>query len=278
MTLPQAHRLGSLIGHALYLLPNTLRRTTAINLALCFPELTPQQRRDLLRRNLIEMGKSAAEAGPLWLWPGHKVIDAVVLGTGMAEFMRHLAEKRGAIIAAPHLGSWEVVGLYLSALHPMTSLYRPPHQRALEPTIRHGRERLGARLVPTTTQGVRALSRALHHQELVGILPDQDPGKDNGLFAPFFGQAANTITLLSKLAIKTGTPVFFVYAERLAHGRGYRLHCLKGDQRLQHAPLAQSVTLLNEQVEHCVRALPEQYQWGYKRFKTRPEGGARLYP
>ncbi|MGB5718252.1 MAG: hypothetical protein WBN81_14325, partial [Gammaproteobacteria bacterium] len=38
-----------------------------------------------------------------------------------------------------------------------------------------------------------------------------------------------------------------------------------------------AVTATNQAVEDCVRECPEQYQWSYRRFKTRPEGEAAFY-
>jgi KDO2-lipid IV(A) lauroyltransferase len=125
--------------------------------------------------------------------------------------------------------------------------------------------------------GVRALYQALDRGELVGMLPDQEPGAGNGVFAPLFGIQANSMVLLSRLAIKTGAPVIFAYAERLSHGRGYHLHFLPAPPAINQAPLEHSVAIMNEMVETLIRQKPQQYQWGYKRFRTRPAGESAIY-
>jgi Kdo2-lipid IVA lauroyltransferase/acyltransferase len=277
LPLPLAHALGRWIGWGLLLIPNDLRRISAINIPLCFPELSATQRRRLLRASLIESGKTLTEAGALWLWPAPR-LATLVKGSGGEEHLRAaLAAGKGAILATPHLGAWEMMGLYSSLHYPITSLYRPPRLTELDALMRHGRERFGAKLVAVDAGGVRALYQALARGEVVGMLPDQEPGAGNGVFAPLFGIQANTMVLLSRLAIKTGAAVIFCYAERLPRGRGYHLHFVPAPPAINQAPLERSVAVMNDMVETLVRQRPEQYQWGYKRFRTRPEGEAKLY-
>ncbi|MBK8183125.1 MAG: hypothetical protein IPK63_09600 [Candidatus Competibacteraceae bacterium] len=125
-------------------------------------------------------------------------------------------------------------------------------------------------MVATDASGVRALLTSLRQGEVLGILPDQDPGKEGGVFAPFFGIAASTMTLVSRLALKTGVPVFLTWAERLPHGRGFMLHLRVLPDVTASTSMEESVTAINRGVEAAVRSLPTQYLWAYKRFKTRP--------
>jgi len=254
-----------------------LRRISAINISLCWPELGAAQQRRLIRASLIEAGKTICEAGALWLWPGLRTLRLVRAVSGEEHLRNALALGKGAILAAPHLGAWEIIGLYCSHHYPMTSLYRPPRLAEMDTLVRHGRERLGAKLVPADAGGVRALYQALGKGELVGILPDQEPGAGNGLFAPLFGVQANTMVLLSRLAIKTGAAVIFGYAERLPGGRGYHLHFFPAPPAINRAPAENSVQVMNVMVEQLIRHAPQQYQWGYKRFRTRPPGDTKLY-
>ena len=277
LPLPLAHVLGSVIGWGLLFIPNDLRRGSATNIPLCFPEFTAAQQRRLLRASLIESGKAITEAGALWLWPAPR-LTALIKDTSGEEHLRTaLAAGKGAILASPHLGAWEMAGIYSSLHYSITSLYRPPRMSELGELVRHGRERFGAKLVPVDAGGVRALYQALGRGELVGMLPDQEPGAGNGVFAPLFGIQANSMVLLSRLAIKTGAPVIFTYAERLPHGRGYHLHFLPAPPAINHAPLERSVTVMNDMVATLIRQSPQQYQWGYKRFRTRPVGESAIY-
>lgn len=272
LPLPLAHLIGATTGWLMSVLPNRQRLISQINIRRCFPELDDYQRAGLVRRSLIETGKTALEVGALWLWHQPKMLALVRQVSGEHALQAALAEGRGAIIAAPHLGAWEMVGLYCSAHYPMTSLYRPPRMAELDAMIRAARERAGAKLVPTDASGVRALYKALGNGELIGILPDQIPNAGNGLFAPFFGNPAYTMVLLSRLVQKTGAAVFFTWAERLPRGRGFHLHFVQADAAIGDPDPLVALTALNHGVEACVRTIPEQYQWSYRRFYMQPGG------
>ena len=274
--LPTVHRFGAWLGSVLAYWPNDQRRVAQTNLQLCFPELAPLARQQLLRASLRELGKAICELGPLWLWPAERVLGLVQRVEGEAEWQAALATGHGGIAITPHLGAWEVAGLYMSRHYPITTLYRPS-RHGLDSLIRGGRERLGARTVPTDQSGVRALLAALRRGEVLGILPDQDVGAENGVFAPFFGLPAATMLLVPKLAQRQHCPVFLVVAERLEHGQGYAIRFTALDRALEQLPLEQSATLMNAAVEAEVRRLPTQYLWTYKRFKSRPSGVAKRY-
>ena len=278
LPLPVAHALGAGLGWLLFIIPNKRRRTAEINLALCFPEKPADARRRLMRRNLIELGKSVVEIGVLWTRPKEKLLRWVRRISGEDELKQAMARGRGLILALPHLGTWEMIGMWGSIRYPMTSLYRTPPMSQMGTLMRAARERFGARLVSADSAGIRALYKALGHGNMVAILPDQVPSTRSGsVFAPFFGIPASTMVLLSRLAAKTGAPVMFGYAERLPRGRGYHLHFLPAPPEIGQADIEASAGVINAMVEKCVRALPEQYQWVYKRFRGRPPGEKAFY-
>jgi KDO2-lipid IV(A) lauroyltransferase len=277
LPLRYAQAIGGTVGRAAGLVPNSLRRAAETNLALCFPELSAHSRGRLLAQTLTETGRTTAEMGALWLWPATRVLTLVREVPGDEVLTQALAQGKGLILACPHLGAWELAGLYCATRCKLTALYRPPRMSALDAMIRRARERSGARLVPTDAAGIRALFQALRHGDAVGILPDQDPGRERGVFAPFFGIPTNTMTLVSRLAASTGAPVVLVYAERLPRGAGYRMQFLQAPDGIADPDPKTAAAALNHAVESCVRARPEQYQWTYKRFKTRPAGEQRYY-
>ncbi len=272
-----SQRLGAAVALASLPLARRTRRISAINLARCLPELTPSQQRRLLWRSFAESGKMLGEMGAVWLWPRQRLLELVREVRGEQYLRSAREENRGVIIITPHLGNWEMVGLYLSARYPITSLYRPHRIRSLDRIMRHGRERLGATLVPTDKHGVKKLLTALRRGELIGMLPDQDPGYDSGRFASLFGIQANTMTLASRLAAKSGAPVIACWAERLPRGRGFRLHFSPTPATLGSRDLDPALAALNREVERLIRQCPQQYQWSYARFRRRPPGEPPFY-
>src|SRR3569832_2593093 len=221
LPLPLAHAIGAVIGAGLMLVPNDLRRISRINIPLCLPELTRAAQRTLLRRSLVEAGKTMCAAGALWLWPRARLLSLVRAVRGEEHVRAALQQGHGLILATPPLGAWEMMGLYSSARYPLTSLYRPPRMREMDALVRRGRERLGARLVLVDAGGVRALYHTLARGELIGMLPDQKPNTNNKHNAPQNNNKTNTMALLPRHTNKTGAPVIFCYAERLSWRRGY---------------------------------------------------------
>ncbi len=269
--------LGSLLGWVLAHTPNPLRRCAATNIELCLPELSEPERRQLLCTNLIETGKTILETGPLWFWPVPRIRSLMGETLNAEPIDAALAEGKGVILATPHLGSWEMAGHFCSDRWGLTILYRPPRLAALNNLMRRGRERCGAHAVPTDASGVRRLYETLSKGGVVGILPDQDPGQSGGVFAPFFGTPANSMVLLSRLARKTGAAVFFGFSVRIPGSAKYRLQFMPAPDGIADPDPNIAAAAMNRGVEACVRACPEQYQWSYRRFRTRPAGAAKIY-
>lgn len=213
-----------------------------------------------------ESGKLVAELPRLWLgtsvpvfWDGASLVDAA------------LAQGRGIVFLTPHLGCFEITAQayaqrYGSAGKPMTVLFRPPRQAWLRALVQSARQRPGLLTAPTTLSGVKQMIKALKQGESVGLLPDQVPPQGMGLMAPFFGQPAYTMTLSVRLAQQTGAVVLLAWGERLSWGRGFKVHVQPLPQTLPDA-LADAVAAINHAMETLVMQCPQQYLWGYARYK-----------
>lgn len=271
-----AHGLGTGLGALLGRIPGKTRDTVRTNLKLCFPELDASRRRALERESFRELGRQLLEVGIVWHATSARLEKLVCNPEAMDTLDAMWDRNRGLLLAAPHLGNWELASLYLNQRFPINNLYRPPRDPALEPLLVAFRERTGAHSYPATASGIRNLYKALRKGEMVGILPDQTPGR-SGVFAPFFGQPALTMTLLCQMARKSGVPVAFVFCERLRKGRGFRLHVHQGSARIADDDPVAAATAMNADIETCVREAPAQYQWTYRRFRRRPEGHPNPY-
>jgi KDO2-lipid IV(A) lauroyltransferase len=275
LPLPLLHSLGWLLGSLLWRVPNGLRAVTRRHLELCFPELGPAERERIGRLSLIESGKAVCESPALWFGSERRLRRWIGGEAALGALHAAMAGGRGAIMLTPHLGAWEIASFFCAQAAPITVLYKP-QKGAFDALILRGRSRLGVRPVPTSSGGVKALLGALKRGELVGILPDHDPPEESGTrFAPLFGIPANTMDLVGKLAARSGAPVWFVMAERLPFGRGFRFHLERAPAGIDQAET--SAVALNQGVEACVTRFPEQYWWGYKRYRRRPPGAADPY-
>jgi KDO2-lipid IV(A) lauroyltransferase len=265
------HALGSLIGTLATFIPNKRIATCRTNIQRCFPELSRREQNRLVRSAMRHAGRATIEAGRMWLRPAAENLARIVHVEGEQVVQQALDNQRGVILATPHLGNWELFGSYCSTHYPLTSMYRPARMKGLDKMIHTSREASGGRYVPASSSGVRAQLKALQEGELIGILPDQVPS-EGGVIAPFFGLPALTMNLLSKLAKKSNAVVIFGFAERLPWARGYRLYFLPPDEVITTGDVDESVAHVNAQVEKCIRMLPDQYLWIYKRFRNTTPG------
>ncbi len=271
-----ARSLGRLLGGVCGRLPNELREVTSLNLELCFPELSADQRWRLVRHSLEETGKAALELGAMWRWPVER-LEKLEAGVEGEELLTEaMAGDRGTILLAPHLGNWEFLNHFLMRRAQLVCLYRPPRIAELDAFMLEARGRTGCISAPATRGGVRRVLRALRAGELVLILPDQEPLKSYGVSAPFFGVPALTMTLVSRILERTDATALYVFAERRPAGK-FRVRFLKAPDGMADADKATAAARLNRGVEACVRLCPEQYLWSYKRFKTTPPGEPTPY-
>jgi KDO2-lipid IV(A) lauroyltransferase len=163
-------------------------------------------------------------------------------------------------------------------------VYRPARQRLLREFQEASRKRPTMPTAPANLAGVRQMLRALKKREAVGLLPDQVPPEGQGVWAPFFGKPAYTMTLAARLTQQTGAHCTVLRCERLPHGAGYVIHSSELVRPLpagtDAAAQVEAATIINETMEQVIRSDPAQYLWGYNRYKPpraaetapRPEG------
>ena len=173
---------------------------TRKNIELCFPELDAAEQQVLGLKSIEETGRSAGEMGMSWMWSPERVLGKVCNVFGEDVLVDAMAEGRGVILIAPHLGNWEVLNLYLSKRYPLTAMYKPPKIKMMDDLIRKKRERIGSKLAPANIKGVRMAMKALKAGEMLGILPDQEPDEKGGVFAPFFGVEAFSMKLFAAIS------------------------------------------------------------------------------
>lgn len=276
LPLGAARALGRGAARLYWPLGGGSRRVTERNIELAFPDMPPAEREQLARESLAATAEVATEMGHVWLHSWERLRKCILGVEGGELVERARASGRGVIIMAPHLGNWEVVGLYVGSLGPTTSLYEPPQITALESIIRRARERTGATLVATDSRGLARLLKSVRGGHISGILPDQCPrDAGSGMNSEFMGVRCFTGTLASNMIRRTGAVALFGYARRVPGG--FTIHFLPAEPGIYDEDTAVSLAAMNRGVEACVRQCPAQYQWEYKRFKVRPREGPGVY-
>src|SRR5690554_3047867 len=252
------------------------------NLELALPALDTAARTSLHRDVMRTTGRQAVETLRLWTRPHAENLHLIRETHGENLFDAALASRRGLIVAAPHHGNWELLNQWLAARTPLAILYKPPESKIGEAFLRRVRADADAGRVTQVRAegpGIRQLYKTLKAGGVVGILPDQQPKAGDGVFAPFFGRQALTMTLVARLAERSGAAVLFACCERLdGRGPGYALRIDPAPDGIADPDTAVAVAALNAGVEAMARRAPAQYQWTYKRFKARPPGNGEPNP
>lgn len=261
-------RVARWLGRAWWMAGSAGARITATNLSMCFPDLTVEERRRLTIASLQNTAMLVTEAGAVYRWPErrYRALAVSVEGAGLLD----TGDGRGVLVLVPHFGNWEYLALVLGRYR-VTALYDPPRVRALEPLIRNARNRAGANLLPIDAGGMRSFYRALASGGVTALLPDQVPDRQAGIYCPFFGHSALTMTFAHRLLQRTRARVVLGAAERCADGFHVRFLAMDA-ARLGGPDPQESVLAMNRAIEDLVRADPAQYQWEYKRFKRQPPG------
>ena len=268
---------GTLLARVMWALNTRARQITQVNLRLCFPDLTEQQRNSLARESLRQTGQLLTECTWIWHRPNRFALDHIRDIVGETLLNDALDSPRGLIVVSPHMGNWEVCSLAVSSRTELTYFYRSPRQTALEPLLLKWRAHIGGRPATLDAGGIRHGLKLLKQGGTLGILPDQEPDRENGVFAPFFNVPALTMTLLPRLAARSNAQVIFTVAERLEAEQGWRLHFLAANPAIYSRDPVESAQALNSDVERCIDICQAQYLWDYKRFSSLENGERRSY-
>ena len=251
-------------------------RVARRNLELIRPDLDAAARETLMRAIVRTTARQAFETLRLWTRPARRNLADLAELHGEALFDAALRDGRGLIVAAPHMGNWELLNQWLAMKTPLAILYRPPESAIGEAFLRRVRANAGGDVeqVRAEAAGVRTLLKRLQKGGVVGILPDQLPRQGDGEFAPFFGVQAETMTLLGRLANRSGARVLLCWCQRIPGSSPPRfaLHVEHAPAGVDDADPKRAVAALNAGVEAVARHDFAQYQWTYKRYKYRPPG------
>jgi KDO2-lipid IV(A) lauroyltransferase len=252
------------------------RRVTRINLRAVYPNMDAGRRNRIARASMTHYVRGAFEAGMLWHWPLHRVLEHFDETLGVELYQQAERAGAGLILAGAHCGAWELLSLFMQQQLKGAILFKPGRQPDIGELLLEKRRRGGAQMVPTTGAGIRTLYKLLKAGGAVGLVTDQEPTLGEGMFAPFYGIEALSGVLMPRMAQRTGAAVLFVTCERRKGGR-YHIHLFKADDAIYDLDMRTAVTAMNHGIEQCIDVATEQYLWAYKRFRSRPEGEKSFY-
>ena len=273
-SLPALHALGGALGWLVWALSPAYRQRFRAHVAqagLPFEVAKPA---------IAEAGRFVAELPKLWLRPfDQSCLDSPEMQVqmqGQDIAKEAFAQGRGVIFFGPHCGSFELGPQALAEIYgPLTAIYRPARQPWLAAIELATRQRPQMKVLPASLSAIKTMHQALKANQSVALLTDQVPPEGLGLWAPFFGKPAYTMTLAARLALQTGAVLLPVSCERLPKGRGYIVKIRPAVDLPANADPLRAVTRINQAIETIVLSQPGQYLWGYGRYKTPRQEAAK---
>jgi KDO2-lipid IV(A) lauroyltransferase len=267
------YRLGRWLGKALYLCLPQRRHVVRVNLALCFPEKSAQEREALVRETFANNGIGIFETAMAW-WTPRSAFHNRVIFKGREHLERAHAQGHGVLLLGAHFSTLDLGGLLFSDYFPVDAMYRRHNNPLMERIITRGRQRYFGQAIERSD--IRSVIRALKKNHIIWYAPDQDFGRKQSVYAPFFGVSAATITATSRLAKLNGSPILMLAQHRLPDGR-YELELFPVIEPFPSGDDVADATRVNAEIERAIRKDPAQYMWVHRRFKTHPKGKNYLY-
>lgn len=265
--------LGRKLGNLTYKLMKRRRHIAETNVRLCFPELSTEQKNDIVRKTFENNGTALFETAMAW-WASDKRLKKMCNVTGLEHIHKIQADGRGVILLSAHFSTLEISGAMIALFQPFQVIYKKARNPLFEGILRSSRERKFLNAIDT--YDVRRIVKTLKEGLVTWYAMDQDFGADRSVFVPFMGVNTCTLTTPSRYSRMTNSAVVPYFPIRDKSGI-YQIKILPALENFPSASLEEDATRINALIEEYVRQAPEQYLWVHRRFKTRPEGEASLY-
>jgi KDO2-lipid IV(A) lauroyltransferase len=274
LPLPLLRGLGIVLGKVLWLTASKRRKVVLTNLALCFPAAGAKEQRRMGMAHMVLFAQAWLDRA--WLWHGSPGLVASRLH--MVGEVQALQQGKGALIFAPHFvgldAGWTALCLLMQRR--FTTIYTPQRSAAIDEWVLHGRERFGQVRLFRREDGFKAIVSTLRQGDLLYLLPDMNFRLEESIFVPFYGLAAATVTTLPRLSRLGEVPVVPVTTRLTASGYEVQVHTAWTDYPTDDMPA--DTALMNLRLQTWIDAMPTQYYWVHKRFKSRPNEEGSLYP
>lgn len=276
LPLPVLAICGKSLGFMFYFVGMRRRKIVLVNLTLCFPNLAEKERTSLARAHFKMLGRSFLERSKLW-WASEDELRRLIHVSGENHIKEALNAGKAVILLAPHFVGLDAGGIGIALRFDAMSMYSTQKNAVFDALILRGRKRFNAQLLLSRQDGILKTIKAMKKGLPFYYLPDMDLGREDALFAPFFGVKAATITGLPRLAKVANAVIITCVTRILENGKGYEVTLEKAWENFPTEDVFKDTCRMNDFIEHAVKTMPEQYYWVHRRFKTRPQGEEKFY-
>ena len=266
--------VGNFAGTVGYYLARSRRRIGRVNLALCFPHLSPRDREQLLKRHFRAFGRSVFDRGVMF-WGSKARIHDLVQVEGIEHYLAR--EGKPLVIFAPHFVGVDMAAARLATEHRACGMYARQSNSIADEMLARGRNRFGNAVLFPRHEGLLPVLQAMKEGLPFLYSPDMDFGAPHSVFVPFFGVTAATTTGLSVIARVTRAQVLPLIVAQRPGGVGYVARILPPLADFPSADPEADTRRMNAFIEARILEMPEQYHWLHRRFKTQPPGEPNPY-
>lgn len=263
---------GKAIGRMMYPFMNKLRSTAYSNISHCFPEKKQPQVERLVKRHFEAIGVSFFETANAYYGTDNKIKKLFTIKNEHF-FKDALKEEGGIILLCSHFMPLMLGSRALLIKHTIANIYRPQNNTLFDSAMVKGYKKNGAVMIKSTD--TRSIIKAINNSLPIWYAPDQDLGKNNSVFAPFFGIQTATASATARLAKNNNTRVIPYSFFRTSNG--YLMSFEKPISNYPSNDPIHDATVINQILEKQINHSPEQYLWIHRRFKTRPNDEKNFY-
>lgn len=266
--------IGKGIGRLAFYLARRRRHIAAVNISLCFPNLTKEEQNRLVKENMLSLGMGLIETATAWLRPA-KTYEHRFHTEGLHHLQSAIEGKQGVLLIGFHFTTMDLAASHLSTLIPLGAMYRKNKNPALDYVMRKGRVKNLSQVIER--DDIKQLVRSLKQGNVIWYGPDQDYGRKHSVFVDFFNIKTATLQATSRIAKLSGSKVIVFTHARQKNNKEYTIHLSSPLEDFPLPDTESNARLINELAEKAIIKIPEQYWWIHRRFKTRPPGEQRPY-
>ncbi len=274
LPLPVLGRVGEGFGSLLFRLLRSRRHITIINLRLCLPLLSEQERLTIAKRHFQVYARSVLERGILW-WGSESRLRKLIQVEPAVPV--DAIQSGPVILLCPHFVSLDVAGVAVMLETSLCSIYTNQRSKVFDQALRKGRSRFRPVKLFSRSEGVKPIIRAMREHLPFFMLPDMDFGAKDAEFIPFFGVPAATLTAAPRIAASTGAKVIPVIATMLPNYQGWKVSFHAPWENYPGDDMGAATLFMNSYIEKEILKTPAEYFWSHRRFKTRPQGEVSVY-
>ncbi len=264
---PVKIRLGIGIGKLTYLLIRRRKHIAAVNIKICFPQLSDAERLQMLKRTFDNFGAGLIETAMGW-WTDEKVVHELAEYDGLEQLHNAVAQGKGVLLVGAHFSSLDLASKLLSKHYRTHAVYRVQKNQLVNHVLVKGRSSSLRSLIDN--RDGRKILKTIRSGEILWFAPDHDMGERLSVYAPFFHQDAATVTVTGRYAKMTGAPAVFCSHHRNPGNDGYRMRFKSLPDNFGSMDDMACATIVNQYIADHILIDPAQYYWFHRRFKTQP--------